>query len=88
MWAEGLYFLGLGAKPKDHLGHGATPTPSVARGSGAPPDAYAKTDAGAAAAATLRSPRLTDPIRAVGMMMFIAGLMDLAMVILSSLAKL
>lgn len=81
VWAEGLYFLGAGAKPKDHLGHGTTPPPSVARGSGVPPDAYAKADAGAAAAATARIPRLTDPIRAVGMIMFIAGLMDLAMVL-------
>jgi hypothetical protein len=48
VWAEGLYFLGLGAKPKR----------------------------GSVDAATGLRP-LTDPLRAVGMIMFIAGLSDL-----------
>lgn len=86
VWAEGLYFLGAGSKPRHHLGHGMTPTPaehaspSVARGAGAPPDTQVKagaTDAAAAAAPVQQPPRLTDPVRAVGMIMFIAGIMDL-----------
>lgn len=98
VWAEGLYFVGFGSKPKIHLGHGEWPpdvpapgkdraTRSVARGSGAPPydqemagaDAMPGTDAAVAKARPI--PRLTDPVRAVGMIMFIAGLVDISQVI-------
>jgi hypothetical protein len=49
VWGEGLYFLGLGAKPKQE---------------------------NVPAAATVSRP-LSHPLRAVGMIMFIAGLSDL-----------
>jgi hypothetical protein len=54
VWAEGLYFLGIGAKPRTGLG--VPPQP--------------------AGAAAVPKP-LSDPLRAVGMIMFIAGLSDL-----------
>lgn len=98
VWAEGLYFLGLGAKPKGHLGHGTygkvpvtangRESRTVARGHGMPPDAnplaeaeLMMADGSSASAPAAPAPRLTDPIRAVGMIMFIAGLMDLSQVI-------
>ncbi|HET8700492.1 MAG TPA: hypothetical protein VFL97_02355 [Nitrococcus sp.] len=102
VWAEGLYFLGLGAKPKTSLGHGkygqapatakGRESRTVARGHGMPPEANPLASAelmadgsSAAAAASMPYPdsaaaaprRLSDPVRAVGMIMFIAGLSDL-----------
>lgn len=118
VWAEGLYFLGVGAKPKDPLDHEAAPQSANHSAAGAhhsphsaeaqlgfigvAPEAgtlhgshdmarsYASSpamagigatvDTAAAAAAVRPAHRLKNPERTVGMIMFIAGLMDLIMV--------